>query len=551
MAVTRPDIYVYNDEIVFQALAYDFSSIGAIDKGQPFRTTYPPLYAALLSFGYNLPSRFAVYGLQLFLSQAALFSAVFPLYFLSRHILTSRMALWPPLLFCFMPLTLYSRWLMSENLYLPLFITGLWLVVALGNRSVKIWHSLALAIVLSAAVLTRLQGVLLAAIVAVRILRDAWLDLRCGEPRQLLKRGLYHIIFPAALTGIICLAAWSVLGYFNPGEKETLLYWKPHPGDVISAGHLLRIPLWIWRNAVVFTAGCGLLPAVLFLTTLFHPPREHPKSGRALNITWMALVIHSGLAVYLSWWKDGVQPAQAKTYCRYAICVVPLLLPFAVAQITALQKCLEKKRLKHLIVPGVVVLVCVLASLGMQPLRESLWWFGSNLQPAALAWIMHSLELSAVRFILLCAGIPLLFLATLRWRLWAAFLFLLIWLAALQISGHLFLDWVSAERESEHQTDQLRRFSISYFDRSEQLPPVVISSTGAGVDYPAAAVRYWAGVDPVIAQRGSVPESYLYFGRQEPGDILFWNKGDFKVWLKNPEPVSNALPAAVQLPSGF
>lgn len=124
--------YVFDDEVIYKMNAEQ------IFKREVITTThYPPLYPFLLSLSFFSKDNW--YYLMIFINVLISSAVVIPIWFISRRFLPIYLSLIVIILVCVSSFHLYyPRLIMSENLYVPMFLLSILLLLNTGGKSKKL-----------------------------------------------------------------------------------------------------------------------------------------------------------------------------------------------------------------------------------------------------------------------------------------------------------------------------------------------------------------------------------------------------------------------------
>jgi len=520
LSFRAPEIYVYPDSVSYQGLAKDLAFEGQFDWQKPSRPRVPPLYPLYLSVGYAAGTRMAVHAIQVGMSQVALFATLIPIYLISRRILNHRQSLLAVSLFCLLPIAAYSRWLMSEALFIPLFMLNLWLVLRLDRCKPKWADSLPLAVGFAAAILTRLQGLLILPILGCLLSIDLWTDWRTGNRKQALLRLLWHGIAPAILTGLLSWVVWKSMGYIQDNTGG-MFYWRPVPKDGSGGRNYLEFFKFTGYNFLVIATGLGIFPFLFLLFGLSFPAKEPLRMDRLTILAIATMSIHLAMSGYLTW-SFFLKAHQIKAYGRYMAPAIPLLFPLIIRGIDRAHLLLTSKGSPKWLLWGASPVLALILAMNYGFIMDSLWLFSSNLQHAPLAWLIRQTGLSPFWMgIGICAlGFALLF--GLAFRKQAGYAILLLWILILQIEVQDLQNWSIDYRDRLHQIRQVQAFCMDYFDQGLDVPIVVEPSSGT-VDFRSMAVTFWTQTEPITDSGRPLPGAYYRIGKPMAGDRPYFS----------------------------
>ncbi len=528
LALRKPEIYVYPDCVTFQALAKDLAYHGHFQFGQPFRPRVPPLFPVYLSLGYLAGDRMLVHTVQTILVQIAFFSALIPLYFLSRRILSHRRSLLVLVLFCVLPIALYTRWLMSEALFIPWFTLSALAIVECTGRAPRPRHAWALAACFLATVLTRITGLLIFGLLAAALLERIVECFRKRDQRRAALHLLWHGLAPGLIFAVALFAAWKAFGYIQT-RVSGAFYTRPMPMDYFSIGFVRDYSIALGRNLLIWLLGMGIFPMLLFFSTLVYRKSSDARYRSYLIMVWAAFLIHWSMLGYVSY-HYLLKTGGIKTYARYAVVLVPLMLPIVVAQIPVVADRLKGKDWRT----GLCVLVLIgipwVLTRQRDLIERMLWVAGSNLQSAPLAWLIRQTQVSNLQVFAALSVLGILWMLALRWRPLLGYWTIVVWALALQVSGQDFLNWVHGYRVRTESIQSIQAFCLDYAKERETLP-IVVEKSEKAIDFRTQNISFWTPTEPVVAEGGQkLPPDYYYAGQAREDLPIRWNEGSFIVY---------------------
>ena len=176
-------LFINSPHIVFDETAYSLQAhsiwfnhshwiggrVGVVEFSQ-----YPPLYSLLLSPFSPLPAESFFHG-ALILNAILSTLAIIPAFYLSREYLTENKSLLIAFLVGIMPSAfIYSYTIMSENLYLPLFLASVYFMKKVADDD-SFKHNLLAGIFISLSFLTRILAL---ALVIAYVIEKLYLRLK-------------------------------------------------------------------------------------------------------------------------------------------------------------------------------------------------------------------------------------------------------------------------------------------------------------------------------------------------------------------------------------
>ncbi len=516
-----PQIYSYPDGVLYQCMAKDFAHQGAIQWDRPFRTRVPPLFPLFLSIGYAAGTRMMVHASQVILTQTVFFSSLIPLYLLSRRILSHPQCLQVLLLFCVMPVAMSSQRLMSEVIYVPLFVWALYTILALMDRRPRAYHAIPIFVVFSLSILTRLQAAVLFGILFMALLPETVQRFRARDYRGMVPRLLWQGLVPAGLTAGALFAVWKGLGYFDSSASPIYLENPPLDFGIVS-----RFARYLGLNLAVCFLAIGLLPALPLLLSLFNGEKEEKRWKSYLFVVMGVFLIHWLLMGYASYWNFSRNSAD-KTYCRYLAPVIPLLLPLCVHGLSRVQAWMRSGGFRKFFLLGAIAVCPLIVVVWKELILKMLWESGSNLGIAPWGWLLYRTGLS---------GFPLyavLFFAGLIWLVlnWAGknagYWALFFWMSLLQFLGQDFRDFSLKYVDGLHHVHSIQSFCLDYGNRNDTLPIVVQGRDEVVI----GNVAFWTkGEALVLEEAKTLPPAYYFIGDARDSAPVAWSDGVIQVY---------------------
>lgn len=139
--------WIFADETVYADIAkniwFDHIFISTLQAPMIFQT-YPPGYSLILSISYLLNDKDSIYHVMLFINVIITSLIIFPSYFISKKFIHDKFAFLLAILIAISPSnTLYNFELMSENLFLPIFLFSAYFVMEALTADNKIMQLVA------------------------------------------------------------------------------------------------------------------------------------------------------------------------------------------------------------------------------------------------------------------------------------------------------------------------------------------------------------------------------------------------------------------------
>jgi hypothetical protein len=200
--------WILPDEISYAATAADI--FGSTHSALP--RAYPLLISIAYLFSEN---KIVIYHIILFLNSIVSSLIIFPSYFILNKYCPKDFSFMGAITIATLPsLTLYTFVIMTENLFVPLFISSIWFLLEAYETEKPFWIILAVSSV-SLLFFTRHSGILMLAAMAVSLIYYLLLRMRSGNIRQRLSSRLTIII-----SIILSIASLALFGLVLTGSER-------------------------------------------------------------------------------------------------------------------------------------------------------------------------------------------------------------------------------------------------------------------------------------------------------------------------------------------
>lgn len=365
---TAPGPYIFGDETTYWRNAFYLQ--GERDK---YNTQYPPLYSFVIS-----PAAVREGGYNLSLAVNCLIHALLPLiaYVFARRYLPRLTAFLLALLITLIPYSVVMpRFIMSENLFTPIFLATLYFICASWDRP---WPNLLLTGVLTAAgYLTRYLGLMVIPVVGIVwvcgfLIRSKNHELANHRPLNQASREIVALAFGF----LVILLPWLI--YIRFAQSVSFLealgltrHIVPRKDRIAALEHYNpNLPFYLkWASVYVSYVVLALGPLItgllsgLFLL-VFRRSSIQRRDWELATVVFAACFIFINLAAQHSWKAAYNHRSPELNYIlgRYVTFIVPLLTLAAVAGIYWTAKYLNSRFWR-------MVLVCCASLLAL----GSLW----------------------------------------------------------------------------------------------------------------------------------------------------------------------------------
>lgn len=308
----RPLSNFFHDELHYWQQARDIADGKVPRYNRLISAKYPPLYAAVVAPAryFGSPATFPWWSR--FINVLLAVSALIPAYRLARLFYSRGIAVVTSVIALIGPFQIYTNFLLSENLFVPLF---LWLALALARMTRKgtLGSAVVLGFVLGLCILTKTLAVLSLLAIAVAVpwaRRDLW-------------RSFGLVTATTVVAGLVA-APWQLRALWIPGEAGVPVrfsYVNEFTGQGILAAskyvYWLVCSLGSWPHAlgpITVAAGvAGLVCAAL----------ASRSDRRGLGM--FAILTCAGYTVFTAIWCTQIEYYKAMVHERYLVFLFPLV----------------------------------------------------------------------------------------------------------------------------------------------------------------------------------------------------------------------------------
>jgi hypothetical protein len=322
LAVWVPGPGIFPDEVIYADLARGIASSGSfLIRDTPYAGwTYGPVYVLLIAPAYWLHALPDAYVAAKAIGSLAMSLAAVPAYFLARRLLDRRAALFAAALTLALPAMAYSSRLMTETVFLPVFLTAVLAFVRCLERPTHARQVMLIGAVALAA-LTRAQGIVLVPAFVTAAASLAWLELT--EEGERTVRGFvrrlarYRILWGVTLIGAAGATAAALMRGGSPistGSRHQI---------VLDHFRLLEMPKWILYHVAELDLAVGIIPFAAFLL-LAGPALRRPEQRAIRSFMIASLSLAGWLVILISLYAS--QQPYPRTLERYLFCLEPLFL---------------------------------------------------------------------------------------------------------------------------------------------------------------------------------------------------------------------------------
>lgn len=309
----RPVSLVQNDESIYHEAAVDIAHGRFPRLNDRFATKYPPLYPLLIAPAryFGTPESFPWWAR--FTNLLLLALALIPAYRLARRTGSREISVVIAILAMTTATQCYSITLMSENLFLPLF---LWLALAVARVAAKPTTARAVVVgaLLGLAILTKTHAVCAAPAILVAV---------AIATRRVRPTARVALVFGATAFAIV--APWQFRRHLFPSEADVtpiFSYWKE--AMLYGVNSLDRHFHWLRTSYGHLPQALGPISAALAIAAVFAQLARGRPDQRAVamfaGLSWFGFSIVTGV------WSAQTEYYRPLPNERYLAFVFPLLV---------------------------------------------------------------------------------------------------------------------------------------------------------------------------------------------------------------------------------
>ncbi len=314
---------IYDDELLYKSMAENLFNV------EPIVTTHsPPLYPVALVPAFFFKSEW--YSCMLLINAIISSALIIPLWFIAKDLLPRRLAYASILIACLWPFHwAYSRVLMSENLFLPLFLVSILILIKTEQKEVEKQiglHAL-LGCCMALAYLTRYLY-----LIAIPVIVFIWLILPLFHTelrwRFIFNRWRVRQFFAIILGFTITYLPWLIYTHVSGFSTAQAMGFE-FISSVKGFSTLESLGLWTviyWAYFNIFLGPClffFILSLFLLLITKMQPNRNEAVF---MILTVLLSLLFLAVSIQHSWRASYNYPFPNRIMGRYLIQLWPLYL---------------------------------------------------------------------------------------------------------------------------------------------------------------------------------------------------------------------------------
>lgn len=307
-----PSPTMFGDEYVYAKLARSFFLNGEFSVHGELVNYYPPLYPMIISLAYAAKDMQIIYFLMKIINVLISSLIIFPAFYLAKEKLGENNSILAAVLVSVFPANFaFSQFIMSENLFYPLFLASFYFLYKAFKEQKSVW-SVPAGILIGLTILTRMMGLLLLVLAAILLAYNIF------KKVNLNKNILWVFALPIFIYGLWFLRNIFIFGVVQEGVLGSY-------GSILRT-NLLIPSLLIWLCiyfAYFFLATGSILPLAFF-------------SSKEKNQLWLITAILLVITIVFLAERAAVGGIKAQTlltwltgrpFGRYAdLAIAPLII---------------------------------------------------------------------------------------------------------------------------------------------------------------------------------------------------------------------------------
>jgi 4-amino-4-deoxy-L-arabinose transferase-like glycosyltransferase len=392
--------FLFGDELL-----YKLNSKAIFDRQSYYSVQYPPLYP--LSLALALFSHGSWYTWMLAINCLISSAIVFPVWLIGIRLLPAPMALAATLISALMPYHLiYPRMIMSENLFLPIFLFAVYLVLNSKNKS---WLAeIVTGCSLALAYLTRYIF-----LVAIPVLLVVWwLRARSSDDmnrKSLLGQAHFSYRLLALFVGyLLTYLPWMIYVHRSGYRLTRAFLGSTKPSALARAGSLDSLTMWVsaYVSYVILVIAPYMPLVLLYLFLVVTKKLKNTSEEKAFLILLMGLTgVFLATSIHHSWRASYNRSEPQYLLGRYLVQLTPLFCILGLMTLNKLRELRDR--------PSVSATVfCSMLSLGSVYLArgvlygQKVWdlppWFANIVFNSPDSIVYDSMETTRFVFGVIC-----------------------------------------------------------------------------------------------------------------------------------------------------
>ena len=454
-----------------------------------------PGYPLLLSICFSLShSPFLIYHSMLLLNIFLTSVSVFPVYFILRKYCPGKIPIAGSIIVLTLPvLNVYSYSIMSENLFIPLFIFSCWFFIEYREQKSRFWGVLFL-FSLILLLLTRPTGFVMAASALIVFFYDRYEKFTFVKKGWTVVLGLIVFIMFFLMTRIAAGGNYFIFVYNISDFSESILQ------AIGSTGSLLRLgALFLYQIEYLILSGYFIFFLLSFVLLLFFFHGKNSDSSKYWNFldsnriqSLKSLVLYVTISAFLlilisvffNYWAEtrlflnGTN--QFEVYGRYIDATVPLIFILGIISASLWYNLNKKPDNAHIgMIIGLEISVILLFFMTFPLIIHDQYMIANNLSIWYLMDFKNLLPIG-IQVAVLFSGTLILFLSGFYSQKLRILFFLVIVVMSSFFSFTVMKDELSISNHRDFQ-NQMGKFIVNNSDENSII--LIDSSSNGDMDY--------------------------------------------------------------------
>ncbi len=335
---------------------------------------YPPLYSIILSISYLFKNMNYVYLFMKMINAFISSLIVFPAFFLAREFLSNKKSFLFSILISFLPSNFsFSPYIMSENLFYPLFLTSIYFIYK-SFKEEKLRYDIIASIFIALSYLTRVLSLVLLLVVGLLVIIN--IIKRSYNIKKLITKSLAYII-----PFILITIPWLIRNLLVFDEKKGFItnYYRTSFLTSINIDFFIWVLLYIG----LITIASGVIFLFIYLITIKDFLKDKNLSLLSiislltLSILILVSAKYSSYGIIKSAW--ALFNIIGRPIGRYIDAVLPLIILLGFIGTTFYRKIKDKIIITNIVLISIILIVSTrLIFFPLFPLNNmSLAWIGT------------------------------------------------------------------------------------------------------------------------------------------------------------------------------
>ncbi len=228
-----PSPSIFGDEYIYTKLARSISNLQFSVHGD-LQPGYPPLYSIVLSIAYLAKNMTFIYPLMKVINVFLSSLIIFPAFYLAKEFTNSKNSLLVSVLVSVLPASfVFPAYILSENLFYPLFLTAVFFIYKAFKENKLKWHVLS-GILIGLCIFTRLIGFILLILLGIltiwKLVKKDWILFRNSIIPSIIATGIASIwflrnFFLFGVTTHSALGPYTSITWFSQFSIPAYIAW--------------------------------------------------------------------------------------------------------------------------------------------------------------------------------------------------------------------------------------------------------------------------------------------------------------------------------------